>query len=253
MNKTSVIIPTIGRASLTSTLESILASPEFINEIIIVKSCRAELNLDVDIKVKVLEAPISNNVSSARNFGLQNVSSSSEWVAFCDDDDLWVPDKLKSQINYCLEKNLDASFTRAFLMKSEKSVIRPQVEYKEESSPLDQVYSSFFRRDGYLPFPSFCFRSQILKRVSFDEGLVEHEDLLFVHSIYELGCKIGQVPIPLVIIDSDNKRSVKRFSWDQEYSWLRTLSKYSFKWVFVYFFRVFIFKFLLFIATRRKR
>jgi glycosyltransferase involved in cell wall biosynthesis len=254
MSKTSIIIPTIGRKTLGATVESILAYPEFVNEIIIVKSCAAELIHRENDKIKVLQAPLSNNVSSARNFGLKNVNSSSQWVAFCDDDDLWLPDKLKIQIEYCLDRNLDASFTQAFLQTgNNKDTVRPRVDYDEDFSPLNQVYNSIFSRTGYLPFSSFCFQSGILHEVSFNEDFIEHEDLLFVHSMYQHGYRVGQVPIPLVQIESNNIRSVRRFSWHQEHLWVSKLFSLSFRWASVYLFRVLFFKYILFLLTWRKR
>ena len=46
----------------------------------------------------ILITPRNMGVSKARNFGAQNAKS--EWLAFLDDDDIWLPDKQKRQIRY---------------------------------------------------------------------------------------------------------------------------------------------------------
>ena len=49
-----------------------------------------------DPRVRLLRNPISQGVSMARNRGLS--AASGRWVALCDDDDLWAPDKLLMQV-----------------------------------------------------------------------------------------------------------------------------------------------------------
>src|SRR4051795_10366057 len=51
--------------------------------------------LDGD-RVTVLRHPVSLGLSTARNAGIAAVDS--RWVAFCDDDDLWAPTKLRAQL-----------------------------------------------------------------------------------------------------------------------------------------------------------
>jgi glycosyltransferase involved in cell wall biosynthesis len=49
-----------------------------------------------DDRVLLLRNPVAAGVSSARNRGIDAARGS--WVAFCDDDDLWAPDKLALQL-----------------------------------------------------------------------------------------------------------------------------------------------------------
>jgi glycosyltransferase involved in cell wall biosynthesis len=49
-----------------------------------------------DPRVEVVRNETSLGVSGARNRGIERATG--DWVAFCDDDDLWAPDKLADQI-----------------------------------------------------------------------------------------------------------------------------------------------------------
>jgi glycosyltransferase involved in cell wall biosynthesis len=246
MIKTSVIIPTRGRQSLNATLDSILAQGEIVYQIIVVNNGDMEINLSSNPIIEVIDAAKKFNVSHARNLGLACVKSESNWIAFCDDDDIWLPGKLKLQIEYCMNRKLHASYTGARLKKSNgQESFRPKGKYLEEKSPLDQVYFNFISRKGYLPFPSFCFDASFLHLASFNEKYTEHEDLLFVQELYMKGCKVGQIPIPLVQISYELRRSLKRLSIKQEVLWIKKLHSFRFRWALVYLFRITLMKLVL--------
>jgi glycosyltransferase involved in cell wall biosynthesis len=246
MIRTSVIIPTLGRQSLNETLDSILAQGEIVYQIIVVNNGDLEINLSSNPIIEVVDAAKKFNVSHARNLGLACVKSESNWIAFCDDDDIWLPGKLKLQIEYCANRKLHASYTGAQVKKSNgQESFRPTGRYREDKSPLDQVYSNFVSRKGYLPFPSFCFDAKFLPIASFDERYTEHEDLLFTQSLYMKGCKIGQIPIPLVQISFNLRSSLKRFNIKQEVLWIKKLHSFRLKWALVYVSRIALMKTIL--------
>jgi glycosyltransferase involved in cell wall biosynthesis len=252
MVKVSVIVPTIGRQSLIQTIESILSQGKLVHEVIVVCSARLEFKLPNDAKIIVVNASKEFNVSNARNVGLQKVALESSWVAFCDDDDIWLPGKLQNQIDYCLENRLDGSYTAAIVNtgKSE-TAIRPRAEYNLNDAPLAQVYNSFFSRSGYLPFPSFCFHADLLPYAFFDENYTEHEDLLFVQNLYMLGFEFGQLPKPLIQVSSNMQRSLMRLDLAQEILWVKNLFKLRFRWGLVYIFRILLLKVFLVHVLRR--
>jgi glycosyltransferase involved in cell wall biosynthesis len=98
----SVVIPTRDRPDLLArALRSVLAQREVALEVIVVDDgsppggTRPVDELD-DRRVRVLRHDRSRGVSQARNTGIE--AAQGEWLAFVDDDDLWAPDKLASQL-----------------------------------------------------------------------------------------------------------------------------------------------------------
>lgn len=254
MYKVSVIVPTIGRESLLRTIDSVISQGALVHEVIVVCSTKFELVLPDNPKIVFLNAQKEFNVSNARNVGLQKVSLEADWIAFCDDDDIWLPGKLQYQIDYCLENLLDGSYTAAIVnTANSEALIRPRKKYNLNNAPLGQVYNSFFSRSGYLPFPSFCFKASLLPFALFDENYSEHEDLLFVQNLYMLGFDIGQLSKPLIQVSYDINRSLKRLDFAQEKLWVRKLFQLKLRWGFVYAFRILLLKLLTVYVLRRSK
>jgi glycosyltransferase involved in cell wall biosynthesis len=102
MPDVSVVIPTRDRAGLLAqTLATVLWQRDVSFEVVVVDDGSempmvgrvSELS---DPRVVVVRNETSLGVSGARNTGIERATGA--WVAFCDDDDLWAPDKLADQI-----------------------------------------------------------------------------------------------------------------------------------------------------------
>jgi glycosyltransferase involved in cell wall biosynthesis len=97
------VIPTRDRLDLLrETLESVLAQVDVEMEVIVVddgssQDVAAVLVKMGDDRVRLLRNDVSMGVSAARNRGI--AAANAPWVACVDDDDLWAPDKLRSQID----------------------------------------------------------------------------------------------------------------------------------------------------------
>ena len=100
----SVVVPTKDRdALLRQTLSTIGWQQGVIFEVLVVDDGSADRELverivaDVgDARFRILRHDQNRGVSEARNHG--SAEAKAPWVAFCDDDDLWAPDKLAKQV-----------------------------------------------------------------------------------------------------------------------------------------------------------
>src|SRR2546426_4401729 len=107
MPKVSVIIPTHNRAEfLRSAITSVLNQTFQDFEIIIIDDVSKDHTREVianfnDARIKVIYNQVSKGAAGARNIAIMN--SNCEYIAFLDDDDEWLPEKLKIQT--CLLDN----------------------------------------------------------------------------------------------------------------------------------------------------
>ena len=105
----SVIIPTYNRHSmLKEAVESVLAQDYQNFELIVVDDGSTDLTPEILKSYREAVTVIRQNnqgVSSARNAGIR--AASGDLVAFLDSDDLWLPQKLSSQVDF-FKANPDA-------------------------------------------------------------------------------------------------------------------------------------------------
>lgn len=103
MVEVTVIIPTHNRRRLLArTLHSVLAQQQVDLEVVVVDDGGADDTASFigtldDARIRFVRHPQSRGVSAARNSGIARASA--PWLAFVDDDDLWAPDKLRSQLD----------------------------------------------------------------------------------------------------------------------------------------------------------
>jgi len=104
MTEITVIVPTHNRPHLLEiTLRSIVAQRGVDLAVTVVddgskdpQTVRAVIDALPNSRVRLVRHETPRGVSAARNTGIAN--SSSEWIGFCDDDDVWAPEKLRAQL-----------------------------------------------------------------------------------------------------------------------------------------------------------
>jgi glycosyltransferase involved in cell wall biosynthesis len=102
MAAVSVVVPTHNRERfLGQTLRSILWQREVDLEVVLVDDGSPPGLVEAvaatrDSRVRVVRNEVAEGVSAARNRGVE--AATGQWIAFCDDDDVWAPDKLAAQL-----------------------------------------------------------------------------------------------------------------------------------------------------------
>jgi glycosyltransferase involved in cell wall biosynthesis len=98
----TVVIPTHNRCDLLrQTLRAVLLQRDVDLEVIVVDDGSTDDTHEVvgrltDPRLRLIRHERAMGVSNARNHGASEAAGA--WVAFCDDDDLWAPEKLASQL-----------------------------------------------------------------------------------------------------------------------------------------------------------
>ena len=109
------MIPTKGRwRLLKETLAGALAQEGVSIEVVVVDDgsqdeTAAELAGIGDERLRVVRHEHSRGVAAARNSGIEEARG--EWVAFLDDDDLWSPRKLRTQLDACAEGSAEFAYS----------------------------------------------------------------------------------------------------------------------------------------------
>lgn len=109
----SAVIPTRDRpVLLRRAIEGVLgqAGDALAEVIVVFDQSEPDTTLErlsTDIPIRVITNTRKPGLAGARNTGIE--AATGTWVAFCDDDDAWCPDKLQQQVK-TLARNTDADF-----------------------------------------------------------------------------------------------------------------------------------------------
>ena len=177
MPNVSVIITTYKRANLVShAIESVLAQTYTDYEIIVVNDGSPDNTKEVldqfGDKITAIHQE-NQGVSAARNAGIK--SAQGQYIAFLDDDDLWVQNKLEKQVA-CLESNPNIGLVYSDMFCFNENGVFPDTwEKANPTPPVQQSWILFLR--NFIPTPSVVVRRDCLDKVGlFDETLTTCED-----------------------------------------------------------------------------
>jgi glycosyltransferase involved in cell wall biosynthesis len=168
----TIIVRTVGRASLTRALESILLQTHPIFEVVVVNAGCSELILknkifhDQQIKILTPNAPLKR--SAAANFGLQQATG--HYCLFLDDDDWIHPEhirRLMDTLNFHPDAILAYSDVECI---QSNSLIKTHV--------FDSEFShARLLAENYIPIHAALFRHEAWEQgCRFDESFDFHED-----------------------------------------------------------------------------
>lgn len=173
--KITAIIPTYNREGFfQEAVWSVLLQSFKVAEIILVddgSTDRTPLYASIfEKKIKYIRIP-HRGVSGARNLGMKNATS--EWFAFLDSDDLWLPRKIEAQVNFHLQnKDILISQTDEIWIRKGKFV-NPQKKHLKYG---DDFFERSLQRCLISPSAVMIHRKVIEDVGLFDETLPACED-----------------------------------------------------------------------------
>lgn len=174
----TVVVPTYNRASLlVRAIGSVLAQTLRNWELIVVDDCSTDETEQVvrsfsDDRIKYIRHDRNRRVSAARNTGIR--CARGEYVAFLDDDDEWLPEKLQKVLEVFRNSDPEVGlvYTGEMILDARGKIV--EISKATKSGWIyETVLASCF-----IGSPSrVTVKKQVLDRVAgFDEKLVNLED-----------------------------------------------------------------------------
>lgn len=190
----SVILITYNRECfLKETIDSILAQTYRNFELIIIDNFsdydfNALVNSYHSNKIRAFQNQNNGIIAINRNFGIERARGN--YLAFCDDDDIWYPNKLEIQVEYIQSHNIDL-YSSALMLFGDG--VESEKNFFHKYTNRYQIYQR-----------NFITPSTVLVRntldVRFDEAPDFNcsEDWALWTKLITLGFRLYQYPEPLI-------------------------------------------------------
>ena len=221
----SVIIPTLHRpALLKRALSSVFRQTWRDLEVIVIvdgpdPDTVAVLETVEDPRLRFIVNSRSLTAAGARNVGMDNAAG--DWIAFLDDDDEWLPEKLAEQISYADGRAPALITCLSRVVTPSESFVRPRVIY-DNVLPIDEYLfdrRSPFADYGFIQTSTYLLPRALCRDLRFRTDN-PHDDWDFLLRLSkERGARVETAPKVLVAIHADDARP----SLSKSGTWLASL------------------------------
>jgi glycosyltransferase involved in cell wall biosynthesis len=223
----SVVIPTHKRPQgVARAVESALAQSYLrLEAIVVIDGPEPEtlrmLRCFDDDRLRLIMLEESAGGAEARNIGAR--AAYGEWIAFLDDDDEWLPDKLKRQMERAARMRMENPVLSSRLVERSCKTERvlPRRFYKTGENVAEYLFcrTGFAYGEGMLQTSTLLAKRKLLLDVPFQKGLARHQDWDWLLKISERpDVQIAMLPEVLTVmhvaedVDSVSRTGDWRFS-----------------------------------------
>lgn len=228
----SVIIPTHKRPNLVKRAVESAQRQTYKNlEIIVVIDGPEDetfkiLNTISDERFRVI--PLEKNVglSEARNTAVR--AARGPWIAFLDDDDEWMPEKIERQMKVALRSAYEFPVVACSIIvrRPECDFLRPHNAPSKEQPISEYLFcrETFLHGPGFLCSIMLLVRRDLLMNVPF-RRLKKNEDWDWILRVIQLsGVGLEFVPEPLAIyyIEDNRPSQTRTKDWNFLWEWLHS-------------------------------
>lgn len=213
----SIITPTYNSSKyIVETIESILNQTYSNWELLITDDCSIDDTLKIidayvlkDKRIKLFQLNENSGAGIARNYSIEK--SSGRYIAFCDSDDQWLPNKLAKQVSMMKENGIALSFSSYHIIDEEghpkgKVIAKSKVDYK------------VMLRNNYIGCLTAMYDAIQLGKVYMPE-IRKRQDWALWLSILKLTDKAYGIKEPLAVYRdrsnsiSTNKKDLIKYNW----------------------------------------
>lgn len=220
----SVVIATYGRPDLLSrAVGTALAQTMADLEVVVVVEngdapSIVALAAIGDPRVRCVTNRERRGPARARDTGA--AASAGQWLAFLDDDDEWLPDKLEKQLASVSGRANTISTTLSRVVTPLGDWIWPTVPY-DDAEPIDEWL--FGRRSwtkggqSMLQTSSLLVPRSLFEHLGFGEAFHEEWELV-IRAVKQFGFRVVTVPEPLVVYYAGHA-----YPWEQSAAWIESM------------------------------
>jgi glycosyltransferase involved in cell wall biosynthesis len=230
----TAVIPTRNRANLvTRAVRSALAQTyTALNVVVVVDgpddTTEAALAEISDPRLRVLTLPSSVGGGEARNAGVE--AAQGEWIAFLDDDDEWLPEKIAKQMARALGSgcNYPVVSCRVFGRTPSREYIWPR-RFPRPGEPVSEYIlarKSLFQGEGSVTTTTLLVKRELLLKVPFGFKQPRHQEWDWLFRAMEVpGTKLLFVEEPLCVwyIEEGRRTISTGNNWEFSYQWIERI------------------------------
>jgi glycosyltransferase involved in cell wall biosynthesis len=223
----TVVIPTRRRPGLViRALRSVLAQTHAALDVVVVidgpdpETVHA-LDTWLDDRVRVTQTEIASGAGAARNFAAATARGA--WIAFLDDDDEWLPDKIARQLAAAGGRDVLVT-CRSLVRTPAGEELWPRTLY-ESPLPVDEYLfdrRTPFRGDAHVGTSTFLMPTALFARTQFSTDRQNEDTTLLLRVTKQAGAAVVMVPDALVVLYKEEARESLggRFDWREMLGWV---------------------------------
>lgn len=189
----SIIMPAYNSDRyIAASIESIISQTYRNLEILITDDGSTDNTTDIvkkymenDDRIKLFHSNGNNGAGAARNISLSN--SKGRYIAFCDSDDTWLPDKIEKQISFMNESKCCFCFSSYYVCNANGCrtgvVVAPEkvsligTKRDDKIGFLTAIYDTSFHGKFFMPIirkrQDWAYVLQILQKCGYAYGIKE--------------------------------------------------------------------------------
>jgi len=228
----SAVIPTRNRPQLVQrAVRSALAQEYADLEVVVVvdgpdSATEKRLADPSDKRLRVIVLPQPVGAAGARNLGVS--AAWGDWIAFLDDDDEWLPEKIALQMKAAQSSNYLYPIVGSQLIArtSRYELVWPRTLPFQPLSEYLLARKSWSYGDGLLSTITLLFPKDLYCQVPFQAHLARHQDLDWILRVNEhAGTGIEFVPKPLAVWhQAEQRKSISvTADWKASFQWLESV------------------------------